>query len=180
MGSEFFDGLKDIAWNETMFKDLQTYDFGNGIFVLRCKHKEPNEHYLLIKAADVDEAISRAVFDLHKPFERMGNVGRMREACQKMRNLIMLRGDGKVRCVLTWDEFNESQKMLRAALAEPFRNCDRFETAEEADAAYRRFYEREIAKIPMDAVDYSKEMAKIPTKDKWLFAPATEEEGGAR
>lgn len=46
-----------------------------------------------------------------------GNAAAMREACQKMLDLLMLRGDGKVRCVLTWDEFNESQKMLRIALS---------------------------------------------------------------
>ena len=63
-----------------------------------------------------------------------GNMAAMREACQKMLDLLMLRGDGKVRCVLTWDEFNESQKMLRAALAKPARNCD-VGTAEEQ---YRR------------------------------------------
>lgn len=61
--------------------------------------------------------------------------------------------------------------------ATPRRNCERFASAEEADAAYRRFCEREVAKIPLDAVDYSKERAKIPTKDKWLFAPATEQKG---
>lgn len=43
----------------------------------------------------------------------------LREACQQMLDLLMLRGDGKARCILTWDEFNESQKMLRAVLAEP-------------------------------------------------------------
>ena len=52
------------------------------------------------------------------------NVKAMRDACQKMRDLLMLRGDGKTRCILTWDEFNESQKMLRAALSAPLRNCD--------------------------------------------------------
>lgn len=52
------------------------------------------------------------------------NMAAMRDACQKMRDLLMLRGDGKSRCILTWDEFNESQMMLRAALAAPLRNCD--------------------------------------------------------
>ena len=55
-----------------------------------------------------------------------GNAAAMREACQKMRDLLMFRGDGKVRCVLTWDEFNESQKMLRTAISKPARNCDLF------------------------------------------------------
>lgn len=53
-----------------------------------------------------------------------GNAEAMREACKKILDLLMLRGDGKTRCVLTWDEFNESQKMLRAALSAPARNCD--------------------------------------------------------
>ena len=47
----------------------------------------------------------------------VGNAAAMREACAKMRQLLMLRGDGKERCILSWDEFNESQKMLRAALS---------------------------------------------------------------
>ncbi len=57
------------------------------------------------------------------------NVQKMREACQKLLDLLMLRGDGKAYCILTWDEFNESQKMLRAALSAPARNCDRIECA---------------------------------------------------
>ena len=64
------------------------------------------------------------------------NMAAMREACQKMLDLLMLRGDGKARCVLTWDEFNESQLMLRAVLAEPVRNCE-VGTAEEQA---QRFY----------------------------------------
>lgn len=65
-----------------------------------------------------------------------GNEAAMREACQKMLDLLMLRGDGKVRCVLTWDEFNESQKMLRIALSRPPRNCNRFADAEAARQAW--------------------------------------------
>lgn len=76
--------------------------------------------------------------------------------------------------------FTTLHNAVKDALSAPPRNCNRFETAEEADAAYRKFCEREIAKIPMDAVDYSRERAKIPTKDKWLFAPATEKEGGVK
>lgn len=33
---------------------------------MRCKHGTENEHYLLIKAESPGEAISKAVFDLHK------------------------------------------------------------------------------------------------------------------
>lgn len=77
-----------------------------------------------------------------------GNNAAMREACQKVRDLLLLRGDGKQQCVLTWDEFNESQKMLRDALATPPRNCD-MGTAEEQIKRIRRLckkYRDEIGK----------------------------------
>ena len=54
----------------------------------------------------------------------MNNYEKMRSACERVRRLLMLRGDGMARCVLTWDEFNESQKMLREVLSAPPRNCD--------------------------------------------------------
>ena len=66
------------------------------------------------------------------------NMAAMREACQKMLDLLMLRGDGKAQCVLTWDEFNDSQKMLRAALSAPPRQCD-IGTAEEQDDRWESF-----------------------------------------
>ena len=72
----------------------------------------------------------------------------MRDACQKMRDLLMLRGDGKARCILTWDEFNESQKMLRAALAARPRNCDIYT---DIDSAFRACQEdRGYLKSPID------------------------------
>lgn len=52
------------------------------------------------------------------------NVQKMREVCQKILDLLMLRGDGKEYCILTWDEFNESQKMLRRVLSVPPSNFD--------------------------------------------------------
>ena len=66
------------------------------------------------------------------------NMKAMREACQKMLDLLMLRGDGKARCVLTWDEFNESQLMLRAALSAPPRQCD-IGTADEQSECFENF-----------------------------------------
>lgn len=105
----------------------------------------------------------------------------MREACQKMLDLLMLRGDGNVRCVLTWDEFNESQKMLRAAIAEPIRNCDVGTPEEQSD----RF---------ADFCDSHSGCSQCPVKSLWSFAnghkpscgvlwaqmPYTAQEGGAR
>lgn len=106
----------------------------------------------------------------------IGNAAAMREACQKMRDLLMLRGDGKVRCVLTWDEFNESQKMLRAALSAPPRNCD-VGTAEEQRVRFEAWCEKQPER-------YCKACAECPTQRyaincfcKWAQMPYNEEGG---
>lgn len=64
--------LNFATWGETMFADLQWYYAEEGVYILRCKHGEPNEHLCIIRAKSADEAISRAVFDLHKANERKG------------------------------------------------------------------------------------------------------------
>ena len=73
---------------------------------------------------------------------KLGNAAAMREACQKMRDLLMLRGDGKAYCILSWDEFNDSQKMLRSAISAPARQCD-VGTAEEQIGRFREFCQAE-------------------------------------
>lgn len=78
----------------------------------------------------IDEAVTYS--------HAVGNSAAMREACAKMRQLLMLRGDGKAYCVLSWDEFNDSQKMLRAALSAPPRQCD-VGTAEEQAQRFEKF-----------------------------------------
>lgn len=55
---------------------------------------------------------------------KVGDVKKMREALEKIRDLLFLRGDGKVRCTLTWDEFNDSWLMCKNALTAKPRNCD--------------------------------------------------------
>lgn len=80
----------------------------------------------------------------------VGDAAKLREACQKMRDLLMRRGDGKALCILTWDEFNESQKMLRAALSAPPRNCD-VGTAEEQYERWQAFcnqYDKDCTGCP--------------------------------
>ncbi len=69
---DFHDVLKrleSVCWHETMFADMQTYYAEEGVYVMRCKHGTPNAHYCIIRAKSLDEAISRAVFDLHKANE---------------------------------------------------------------------------------------------------------------
>lgn len=74
---DVFKRLKNVRWRETMFMDLQTYYAEEGVYVMRCKHGEPNEHYCIIKANDVDEAISRAMFDLHRPLAMLCRNGEL-------------------------------------------------------------------------------------------------------
>ena len=106
--------------------------------MLRCKHNEPNEHYLIIKAADVDEAIGRAVFDLHKPFEQMGNVGRMRGILNKVHDWLgVLIRDGRPddrfkECIGASDLADD----VYDAIHSPVRNCDRFSDKTDAQVAF--------------------------------------------
>ena len=137
-GSNFYECLDKVEWKETIYQDLQTYDSGNGIFVLRCKHGEPNEHYLFIKAADVDEAINRAVFDLHKPFKQMGNIGRMRGILNKVHDWlgVLIRDscpdDRCKECLGASDRADDVYDATRS----PVRNCDRFSDETEAQVAF--------------------------------------------
>lgn len=62
----------------------------------------------------------------------------MREALEKIRDLLFLRGDGKVRCTLTWDEFNDSWLTCKNALTAKPRNCDVW-TAEEQAERFHKF-----------------------------------------
>ena len=100
----------------------------------------------------------------------VGDAAKLREALEELVSNIEMRASVfGIFSIIDRKTFLDA----KAALAAPPRNCDRFATAEEADVAYRRFCAREIAKIPLDAVDYSKRV-QIPTKDKWLFATAKE------
>lgn len=182
MGSEFFDGLKDIAWKETMFKDLQTYDYGDGVFMLRCKYREPNEHYLLIKAADVDEAISRAVFDLHlrEPFEQMGNVGRMRGVLKKVHDWLGVlirdsRPDDRCKECLGASDLADD---VYDAIHSPVRNCDRFSDETDAQVAFlNEVWLISVTNLKDDPFDeWTPEMKARYAK--WLMELKDAKEGG--
>lgn len=99
-----------------------------------------------------------------------GNAAAMREACQKTRDLLVRRGNGKCQCVLTWDEFDYAQKMLRAALSAPARNCDLYATYAEAAEAHKEYATAYIARSS-NIFDFPMEF------DEWLFALAAERKG---
>ena len=71
----------------------------------------------------------------------------------------------------------ETLKMAKAALSAPARNCDCYDNEDEVESAYREFRQREVDKVPLDALDYSREIGKIPGKIKWLLAPVAERKG---
>lgn len=135
---DVFSRLKSVRWKETMFLDLQTYEAGDGVYVLRCKHGEPNEHYCIIKALNEEDAISRAVFDLHKPSEQIGNVGKLRNVLSRTLEWIgfLIRdsrpGNGCSKCMSVSDLADD----LSDALNSPVKNCDRFNDALDAQLEF--------------------------------------------
>lgn len=108
---------------------------------------------------DYPEQVAELI-DYRRTRDSQGDTAKLREACEKMLSLLMLRGDGCAYCILSWDEFNDSQKMLRAALSAPARNCDIYaETGECAKSCPYRESEGGCA-------------------FGWLLATAAERKGG--
>jgi len=175
-----FKMLGTMEWKETMFLDLQTHDFGGGIFMLRCKHNEPNEHYCIIKANDVDEAISRAVFDLHKPSEQIGNVGKLRNVLSRTHAWLgaLIRyskpGDGCSKCMGASDLADD----VYYALNSPVKNCDRFSDETEAMVAFLN----EVWLISVDDLKHDPFDEWTPEMKaryaKWLMELKDAKEGG--
>ena len=54
--------LENVPWNDTNFQDLQWYCAEDNLYLLRCKHGEPNERLCIVRAGSLDEAITRGVF----------------------------------------------------------------------------------------------------------------------
>ena len=177
-----FKMLGTMEWKETMFLDLQTHDFGGGIFMLRCKHGEPNEHYCIIKANDVDEAIGRAVFDLHlrEPFEQMGNVGRMRGILKKVHDWLGVlirdsRPDDRCKECLGASDLADD---VYDAIHSPVRNCDRFSDETEAQVAFlNEVWLISVTDLKHDPFDeWTPEMKARYAK--WLFELKDAKDGG--
>lgn len=140
---EAVDGLKNVRWRETAFADLQWYYAEDGVYVLRCKKGDPNEHLCVMRAKSADEAISRAVFNLYKADEKkksapVGNMAAMRDAAvtaydalDKLKSFSLQLDVGRMR------EFNHlvclAKNRLDAALAKPPRQCDVGTPSEQAD-----------------------------------------------
>jgi len=111
----------------------------------------------------------------HPAYKReLGNVQKMREAleyvllCDATDETAMEDGLTDADRIAEYaDHIEECQKKAKAALAAPPRNCDRFNTWEEANKAFAKENAHRIGFMNL----YTDVL-------KWLYASATEKEGG--
>lgn len=109
------------------------------------------------------------IYGEHPTAEKSSAVG----DCAKLREALKAAELGLFRWLsgsISRDEHRELVATIKTALAATPRNCDRFASAEEAWDAYDEWVESYRAK------------GEIPPFNEfgWLFAPATEKEGGAK
>ena len=95
-----------------------------------------------------------------------GNAAAMREALREMRTrLVAGIHDGSLDCY-------KALEIVESALAEPPRNCDRFQTASEVSA----YWNSNVRTVPLphDAYGMRIDGETYPTFLDWLMAPAKE------
>ena len=103
-----------------------------------------------------------------------GNFAALREALKAIGGLCD-------RLIPTWDgAIGRIKDIAEAALATPARNCDRFATETDAQIAFlNEAWLIGISNLERDPFDgWTNEMKSAYSK--WLFAPATKKEGGAK
>ena len=119
----------------------------------------------------------------------VGNAAKLREALVKCREIaLQWQADEAAGVAGTTDKPHarsaaeavvDMEFEINAALAAPPRNCDRFANAVEAMAELKRVHSycaKENRRCLEDCPDCGKEWCSLA----WLFAPATEKEGGAK
>ena len=138
--------------------------------------------------ADETEAAHKRDIDreLDKLWKRIGNKTKLREAverCLAVLKRIDWLGDG----VFPNGKFVSPELLARAiqeaeaALAEPARNCDKYATADEAlKAQEQMFNDSNFANGECKLGCPECDNPRVGCKIAWLFAPATEKEGGAK
>lgn len=125
---------------------------------------------------DVVDALCKEVARLRSVSRERGNVAKLREACEALMSEIGgYSADG---LEVIWCRISgETIKKARAALAAPPRNCDRFKNADEAIEAVDTHCEYAangcIGCPAAGCYSYDTDC-----RIAWLFAPATEKEGG--
>lgn len=104
---------------------------------------------------------------------------KLREALEYM--FILIDGRHLVLECETTEEISGVQGKLaeaRAALAEPPRNCDRFATLDEARKAHEAICEKYVKCHNGCPLNNEEHYSAFDCFEAWLFAPATEKEGG--
>ena len=160
------EGLKNVRWRETAFADLQWYYAEGGVYIMRCKKGDPNEHLCIIRAGSSDEAISRAVFNLYKADEKkkpapVGDMAAIRKALDDATSTLesILDAFSKGTGGVYKSDVAEVINAARAALAKPARNCDVYD----AKTAEKEFVRQTGSK-------------SIRSKSvRWLYAPHNSE-----
>lgn len=110
----------------------------------------------------IEAAVKREREATCEKSSQVGNAAELREVCQKMIDILMAHGDGRTHCILTWDEFNNAQKMIRAALATPPRNCDIMSL----DTARKEWFLKEI----MPRLDGDLPLGKEVPFEEWFVS----------
>jgi hypothetical protein len=103
----------------------------------------------------------------------IGDAAKQREVCEKMLDLLTAEGfeDGGMSIELDEEQVIMWRNRFRAALSAPPRNCDEYANYKDAMNAFDAFV-RKQGKLGFINL-YTESF-------KWLFAPATEKEGGAK
>lgn len=138
----------------------QSYSERNGVYMKKKRKSTAEKSSAVGDAAKLREAamIVYDVLEKLRPFSLcLRDVGRTRE----FNHLVCL-----------------AKNRLDAALAAPPRNCDRFATVDEARKAHEAICEKydECHHCPLNNEEH---YSAFDYFEAWLFAPATEKEGGA-
>ena len=131
------------------------------------------------EADRLEAAYKRELSKNGADFGQLGDAAKLREALVQAElfvgNIVrhghqtLVPGDKCTAC----DGAEELRDMICAALAEPVRNCDRFATVDEARKAHEEYRG--------DYIMRASNKFDFPMKfEAWLFAPATEKEGGEK
>lgn len=131
----------------------------------------PPSYHVTMSWADFRRMLDR--FDAAHRRER-GDCAKLREALVKCREIaLQWQADEAAGVAGTTDKPHarsaaeaviDMEFEINAALTAPPRNCDRFATVDEAIGAYRQTHKYMVVNVFLD----------------WLFAQATEKEGGAK
>ncbi len=121
--------------------------------------------------------IRREADRLEAALEReRGDCAKLREALDESRRIALSLGGCRLN---DYWKLNEIVRVCEAALAAPPRNCDRFATVDEARKAHEAICEKYGKCHNGCPLNNEEHYSAFDCFEAWLFATATEKEGGA-